>query len=99
MGYLTETHGPHGDLRKHAARLSPAEYRAAVELNSVADELKRAMAKFGPFRNGHEGYAVILEELDELWQEVKHGSHARAREEAVQVAAMALRFLVDLPED
>jgi hypothetical protein len=97
MGYLTESHGPHGDLR--GERISPPEYRAAVALNLAADELKRAMVKFGPFRNGHEGYAVILEELDEMWQEVKHGTRARAREEAVQVAAMALRFLVDLPED
>jgi hypothetical protein len=97
MGYLTESHGPHGDLRDVAAAVP--EYRAAVALNLAADELKRAMAKFGPFRCGHEGYAVIREELDEMWHEVKHGTRARAREEAVQVAAMALRFLVDLPED
>ncbi len=74
----------------------PVETRAAVALNLAADELRRAMAKFGPFASAHEGYAVILEELDEMWQEVKHGTPARAREEAVQVAAMALRFLVDV---
>lgn len=96
MGYLTETHGPHGDLR--GKTISPPEYRAAVELNAVADELKRAMAKFGPMASGHEGIAVIREEYLEMEREVFWGTHARAREEAVQVAAMALRFLVDLPE-
>lgn len=54
-----------------------------------------ATEKFGSFASAHEGYAVILEELDELWQEVKHGTRERQREEAVQVAAMALRFLRD----
>lgn len=37
----------------------------------VVEELERAEAKFGPFNSSHEGYAVILEELDELWEVVK----------------------------
>jgi hypothetical protein len=68
-------------------------------IDAVITELYAATAEFGPFASAHEGYAVILEELDELWQEVKHGSRARAREEAVQVAAMALRFLIDVPAE
>jgi hypothetical protein len=48
----------------------------------------------------HEGYAVILEELDELWDEVrasKPGADcATMRTEALQVAAMALRFVHDV---
>jgi hypothetical protein len=63
---------------------------------AVFDELDRAVEKFGPFASAHEGYAVILEELDELWYEVKHGTPARQRAEAIQVAAMSLRFLADL---
>ncbi|KKL84124.1 hypothetical protein LCGC14_1967880 [marine sediment metagenome] len=63
-------------------------------------ELKSATLKNGTFNSYHEGYAVILEELDELWEEVKKNprtrSVSRMRNEAVQVAAMALRFLVDL---
>ena len=50
----------------------------------------------------HEGYAVILEELDELWEEVKsqHPDRQRMRAEAAQVAATALRFMVDVcPEN
>ena len=48
----------------------------------------------------HEGYAVILEELEELWDEVKLKPHMRSKEklrvEAMQIAAMAIRFMVDL---
>lgn len=65
-------------------------------LVAVLAELARAQESFGPFASAHEGYAVLLEEVDELWHEVKHGTTERQREEAVQVAAMALRFLVDV---
>ena len=69
---------------------------AAVIL--VEDELENAEEKFGPFKNVHEGYAVILEELDELWDEIKkkNPDKGRLRDEAKQVAAMALRFMLDL---
>ena len=66
----------------------------------VLQELQAARLKFGPFNTQHEGYAVILEELDELWTEVKKKHRQRdpeaTKREAVQVAAMSLRFLVDL---
>lgn len=64
----------------------------------VADELSNAQVKFGPMVSAHEGYAVILEELDELWQHVKvgDGETTPALFEAVQVAAMALRYVLDL---
>ena len=62
----------------------------------VLEELDRATAKFGAFNSTHEGYAVILEELDELWDEVKANRTDRACAEAVQVAAMAIRFIVDV---
>lgn len=65
-------------------------------LRLVSAELDRATDKFGPFNSTHEGYAVILEEVDELWDEVKSNDPDRAIEEAIQVAAMAIRFVVDL---
>lgn len=61
----------------------------------VRRELARAVDKFRPMASPHEGYAVILEEVDELWDAVKRGNMDAMREEAVQVAAMAVRFLVD----
>jgi hypothetical protein len=65
----------------------------------VWEELQRARKKFGPFVSHHEGYAVILEELDELWDEIKANNPAKARTEAIQVAAMAIRFVLDLDKN
>lgn len=65
----------------------------------IVTELHLVQAKFPRFNSGHEAYAVILEELDELWEEIKARPKTvsfAARAEAIQVAAMALRFLVDL---
>lgn len=66
--------------------------------SEVHAETLRAMGKFPPFNSNHEGWAVIKEELDELWDEVKKADphDPVAREEAIQVAAMAVRFVHDL---
>ena len=66
------------------------------QLELVGEELARARKQHGPMKSGHEAYAVILEELDEFWHEIKHGTKENARKEAVQVAAMAVRYLVEL---
>lgn len=74
------------------------EYREQKDtaFKEVLAELNRATEKYGSFTSTHEGYAVILEELDELWDEVKtNGSNERLRKEATQVAAMAIRFMLD----
>lgn len=87
-----------------------AEARACKEhipstgLKRVAEDVGRevgaAMAAFPPFNSAHEGYAVLDEERDELWQhvKVKQGQRdiAKMRKEAIQVAAMAIRFVVDV---
>jgi hypothetical protein len=65
-------------------------------LDAIVAELNRAQAKFPSFHSGHEGYAVIREELDELWDAVKQDDIPHAIMEAQQVAAMALRFMIDL---
>jgi hypothetical protein len=69
-------------------------------LVEVEHEVARAVAKFPPMHSAHEAYAVILEELDELWDEVKKKQRDRdrslLRKEAMQVAAMAIRFMTDV---
>jgi len=69
-------------------------------LSEVRTEVIRASNKYPPFNSEHEGYAVLLEEVDELWVEVKKNPKtrdlAKVRAEAIQVAAMAVRFLKDL---
>jgi len=64
----------------------------------VMKELLRATEMHGRMRSTHEGYAVILEEVDELWDEVKKKkpSTQRLEDEAIQVAAMAMRFVLDI---
>ena len=67
----------------------------------VRSELARAREKHpGQQHSLHEGYAVLLEELDEFWDEVKARSENRSQErtlsELVQVAAMAQRTAEDL---
>ena len=64
-------------------------------LKMVGEETIRATKRFAKFNSPHEGYAVILEEVDELWHEVKHGNSFEQEEEAVQVGAMAMRFVMD----
>ena len=74
-------------------------------MGMVRDELARAMMLHAPMRGVHEGYAVILEELDELWFEIKQKkpgqttSFGRLRTKALHVAAMAARFVADLTLD
>jgi hypothetical protein len=65
---------------------------------AVVREFARANHIHPQFNSAHEGYAVILEEMDELKAEVWKRNHEPdlMRKEAVQVGAMALRFLVDV---
>jgi hypothetical protein len=83
--YISES-----EKAENAITLIIREYQRATELN-------------GPFHSSHEGYAVIKEELDELWDEVKKKARDRdyteLEKEAVQVGAMALRFIIDICQD
>ena len=66
----------------------------------ITNEYLKASLKFPKFNSPHEGIAVIKEEYDELWDEIKKKKSRRdttkMRNEAKQVAAMAMRFMVDL---
>lgn len=71
-------------------------------LELVAEEVAFAISKYPTFNSAHEGYAIILEELDELWEVIKLKQETpnrdlKIRKEAIQVAAMAVRFLLDHP--
>lgn len=64
----------------------------------VTYEIERAKQLYKPMQSFHEGYAVILAEMNELWDEVRRSDQQEHRivSEAVQVAAAALRLLEDL---
>ena len=69
--------------------------RAEKVLALVMEEVTRASQKYGSFNSSHEGYAILLEEVDEMWDDIKRNRNEHAGDEAIQVAAMAVRFLVD----
>lgn len=75
--------------------------RIDKELALIREELFRSMTKHAPMHSPHEGMSVIREELDELWDHVKDdtGRTIAARKEARQVAAMGLRYVLDLCHD
>lgn len=67
--------------------------------NELIEELNRAISKHPhSFNSAHEGYAVLLEEVDELWMEVirQEKNMVVIRKEAIQVGAMAIRFVLDV---
>jgi hypothetical protein len=74
-----------------------AERNVDIILSAVRQEVIVALDRFPPFHSPHEAKAVIEEELDELWELVKAnlGRQPDARIEAKQVAAMAVRYMLD----
>jgi hypothetical protein len=77
--------------------------RITALCTEVAIELESAMSKFPTQQSGpHEAYAVLLEEVDEYWDEVKafnprkgNDTRPKQRAELIQIAAMALRAIDD----
>jgi NTP pyrophosphatase (non-canonical NTP hydrolase) len=64
----------------------------------VSQEYVRAR-KFSPFNSEHEGYAVIKEEVDELWEAIKRNkttTELDRMKEAIRVAAMAVKYVTSL---
>ena len=63
---------------------------AAQFFELVQFEAQRAEEIHGPAASMHEAYAILLEELDELWDEVKkkHHDYPAMTEELIQLAAM-----------
>ena len=66
----------------------------------VQKELLHARSLHAPINSAHEGYSVILEELEEFWEEVRkrrgERNEERMLDELVQVAAMAQRTAEDV---
>lgn len=67
-------------------------------IDMLRNEVAVAMRKHRSMASPHEGHSVIREELDELWEHVRAdtGTTPAARKEALQVAAMGIRYAMDL---
>ena len=69
-------------------------------MESVVQEVARAQSNWPPFNSAHEGFAIMQEEFDELkehvWTNQKKRDIDAMRTEAIQVAAMAMRFITEV---
>jgi hypothetical protein len=69
-------------------------------LDQVGTEVARAEGLHAPLNSHHEAYAVILEELDEYWDEVRKKASKRdlkaMRTELIQTAAMCVRAILNV---
>jgi len=83
-----------------------------IAVQSIIDGYESAIKKHGPINSAHEGRSVIQEEIEELeqaindlkvrgnstfWLSVKGDDFDACMKEAQHVGAMALRFLIDIP--
>jgi len=66
----------------------------------VKEELAKARKNHGPQHSYHEGYCVLLEEIDELWEIVRKKStnrnHLDALKELVQISSCAQKMAEDI---
>ncbi len=69
-----------------------------IAINLISDETVRTQAVRDKYNSFYEASAVIREEYEELWDEIKMKHHdvEKIRYEAVQLAATTLRLLVEL---
>lgn len=68
-------------------------------IQDMQNELAAARSHYPPINTIHEGYAIILEEMDEFWYQVKKRPNARdphlLYHELIQIAAMCMRTADD----
>ena len=81
-------------LRFNMQRMNQKELEM---LYHILTKYESAKHKHPDLKTRHDGYAVILEELDETWDEIKRNAgEDTIRREIQSVGAMVLRFMVDL---
>jgi hypothetical protein len=85
-------------------KLVSAPAKAAAFLHAVVVEYKCVREEHGDvYHSAHEGWAVMLEEVDELWDEVRKKRKNRdprsMYKECVQIACCALKFAVSFGKE
>jgi|TARA_R100000049_G_C1865003_1_gene26982 hypothetical protein len=67
------------------------DYNSEIQ-KEIEKEIERAETIYGRFASGHEFIAVLQEEIDELWANIRAVGYP-SLDELVQVAAIATRAL------
>lgn len=79
------------------------KYELSQAILDAHAEAERAATLWPPFHSAHEGFGVLLEEVDELkahvWTKQTNRDLAAMRVEAIQVAAVALRIAAEVCSD
>ena len=78
----------------------PAPLGWSGQYSQARDDIYReatsAREQFPPFNSAHDGWAVLWEEVDEIWDEVRADNVEAAIAEAIQAGAMCVRFVADM---
>lgn len=80
------------------------ENRLSVIFGYLWEAVTKSIEKHGTYNSAHEAYAVLKEEVDELWDNVKlkHKIPERRkliRDEAMDIALVAVRIIYDLTDE
>lgn len=66
-------------------------------LRSLRAQLLCDFRDHAPITSQHEGYALLLERMEVLWEAIKRRERAEAMAEAFAVASLAMRFVIEAP--
>lgn len=65
-------------------------------IEKLLTEYKRAVKQHGmAFHSMHEAHAILREEFEEAWDEIKINCPEKACDEMAQVGAVAIKFLLN----
>ena len=91
------------DIKQNVVTVNNIEQLDLSLLNvlvEVGQEVSKAESNWPAMNSAHEAYGVLMEEVRELEEHIftnqKRRDMAAMREEAVQVAAMAIRLIRDI---
>jgi len=86
---------PQPQKRAYSIILDTIDHEIIKEIDTEIFQAKQK--HWNKFNSRHEGFAILKEEVDELWDVVKgDDTTERFRHEAIQVAAMVIRMIQEL---
>lgn len=99
---MTETMIIPIDEEKTMWKIVGLEQGRAILLREISEEVERAKRHGEKFASLHEAYAVLLEEVDEMWDITRMKRRDRdaisLRKELIQIGAMAVKALESMDQ-